>query len=307
VIEVRAATESETATWRDDWRHRLESWYRRPDVTASWADQQIENKLASHQRAAVASTFALASDGAVTGYLAAAVVLQGGQPMAMISDVWVAPPHRRRGHASAALHWAQSWAKSQGANSIWAVTNPAEPAHAGLFAGYKLRAQQMIKKLSSPGALADGLAGRPMTEDEFAGWRAAAVRGYAADIAGSGVLSAQDAAGQAAAQFDQLLPAGLSTANHVFLCLQSGTETVATNWICLHRAPGAGWVYGVEVSEPHRGRGYGRAAMVIGEQATLDAGDTHLALNVFGQNAVAISLYDSMGYRAFDQARSMDL
>ena len=47
--------------------------------------------------------------------------------------------------------------------------------------------------------------------------------------------------------------------------------------------------------------------MIIGERATLEAGDTHLALNVFGQNHVAISLYNAMGYRAYDAGRSVDL
>ncbi len=307
MIEMRAATELESATWQADWRHRLESWYGGLDVTADWASQQIERRTAGHLGAAVASTFAVTSGGAVVGMLATSVVQQGGQPVAAVTDVWVAEPHRRRGYASAALRWAQSWAQSQGAASVWAVTDPAQPAHAALFAGYPLRAQVMIKRLGDLGPLPDGLKGRPMAEDEFAAWRADAVRGYAANIAGSGVLPAADAAIQAAAEFDQLLPDGLTTVNHTFLCLLSGTEKVATNWICHHRAPGCSWVYGVEVSEPHRGKGYGRAAMVIGEQATLQAGDTHLALNVFGHNAVAISLYDRMGYQAFDQARSIDL
>jgi hypothetical protein len=55
-----------------------------------------------------------------------------------------------------------------------------------------VRAQQMIKRLSSPGSLADGLAGGPMTEEEFAAWRAELVRGYATDIAGSGALPADE-------------------------------------------------------------------------------------------------------------------
>ena len=47
--------------------------------------------------------------------------------------------------------------------------------------------------------------------------------------------------------------------------------------------------------------------MIVGERAAIDVGDTHLALNVFGQNRVAISLYNAMGYRAYDAGRSVDL
>src|ERR1700735_1961259 len=282
MIEMREASGLESATWQDGWQRRLESWYGRYDVSAAWASKQVEQKLAFNLGASAASTSALTADGTVAGLLAVGIVKQGGQPMAMISDLWVAEPHRRRGYASAALRWALSWAQERGAASLWAITDPAEPAHAALFAGYTLRAQQMIKRLGSPGPPPDGLEGRPMTQDEFTSWRAAA-------------------------EFDQLLPAGLSTADHTFLCLDAGGEMVATNWICHRRWPGVSWVYGVEVSEQHRGKGYGRAAMVIGEQATLDAGDTHLALNVFGHNTVAISLYDGMGYQAIEKARSIDL
>jgi ribosomal protein S18 acetylase RimI-like enzyme len=47
--------------------------------------------------------------------------------------------------------------------------------------------------------------------------------------------------------------------------------------------------------------------MILGEQATLAAGDTYLGLNVFGHNDVAIGLYESMGYRAYDHGRSIEL
>jgi RimJ/RimL family protein N-acetyltransferase len=192
MTEMREATQLESATWQDDWRRRLESWYGRHDVAADWASQQIEQRLAGHLGASVASTFAVTSGGDVVGLLATAIVEHGGPPTAMITDVWMAEPHRRHGYASAALRWAQSWARSQGVGSVGAITDPFDPAHAALFAEYPVRAQQMIKRLSSPGSLADGLAGGPMTEEEFAAWRAELVRGYATDIAGSGALPADE-------------------------------------------------------------------------------------------------------------------
>ena len=75
--------------------------------------------------------------------------------------------------------------------------------------------------------------------------------------------------------------------------------------MCHHRGPGISWIYDVEVAAEFRGKGYGRAAMIIGERAALDAGDTHLALNVFGDNEVAIRLYESMGYRRYEDGRSI--
>lgn len=308
MIEVRTASEAQAAAWRVDWENRLRSVYGRPCGTAAWAARQVERRLAGHEQAAELAIRTLWSGPDQVGTLVAAIMTQGGQHSAVITDIWVDPQHRRRGHAAAALRWAQDWGASRGATTAWAVTSPADPAHAALFAAYPVSGLQMIKELSErPGPLPDGLTAGPMTEAEFIPWREVAVRGYAADIAGSGMLSEEAATAASAAQFDQLLPDGLRTANHTFLSLRTGTETVATNWICHHRDPGASWVYAVEVSERHRGKGYGRAAMAAGEQATLAAGDTHLALNVFGQNAVAIGLYQSMGYRAFDHGRSLTL
>ena len=201
----------------------------------------------------------------------------------------------------------RAWATEHQARTIWVLTDPGDPVHAALFRGYPVRAHQMIKKVTGPFTLAAGLVGRAMTEAEFADWRTESERGYAADIADSGTLPPAEAAIAAEMQFNQLLPAGLRTENHSFLCLCAGGEVVATNWIGHRYGPGVSWVYGVETHAAHRGQGYGRAAMIVGEEATLAAGDTHLGLNVFGHNTVAIGLYESMGYRAYDHGRSIEV
>ena len=307
MIETRAPTEAELAAWRDDWQVRLDAWYHQPDVPAEWISQRVARHVSLLDTSESSCIFALESGSDVVGMLAVVLTQQDGLPGAIVSDIWIAPGQRRRGFATAALRLAEHWAAERQARSVWMLTNPAERVHADFFRGYPLRAHQMIKRISAPGPLADGLEGRPMTAEEFAGWRVESVADFAADLADSGTLSAADAASTAAAQFDTLVPAGLETEDHTFLCLCAGGEVVATNWLAHHFSPGVSWVYAVETHEGHRGKGYGRAAMVIGEQATLAAGDTHLALNVFGHNAVAISLYEAMGYRAYDHGRSIEL
>jgi GNAT superfamily N-acetyltransferase len=307
VIETRAATDREMQAWLSDWRTRLLSWYSQPDVPADWVSPQVERPIAGFTSAPESVLQALTDGDELIGLLAVSAEEQAGQPGALVSDIWIAPEHRRRGYGRLALGRAEDWARSRGARAVWLATDPAQSSHDALFQAYAVRALQMIKELSGPGVLADGLSGRPMTDAEFADWRAETERGYAADIAASGSMSPEQAATSSAAQTSQLLPDGLRTANHTFVCLCAGDEAVATNWIAHHLMPGVSWVYGVEVHEGYRGKGYGRAAMVLGERATLDAGDTHLALNVFGQNHVAISLYNAMGYRAYDAGRSVDL
>jgi GNAT superfamily N-acetyltransferase len=307
VINTRTATDAELQAWQCDWRTRLLAWYAHPDVPPGWVATQADARLAGFSPAHGAALEALTAAGELIGLMALSAMEQGGQHSAFLHDLWIRPEFRGRGYGRMALRRAEEWARSRGAGVLWLVTDPAEAAHAALFRAYPVRALQMIKKLDGQGVLADGLEGRPMTAAEYPGWRAQGERGYAADVAESGSMTAEQAAASSAEQFGRLLPDGLDTADQSILCLCADGESVATNWIAHHRAPGMSWVYAVEVHEGYRGKGYGRAAMVIGERATLDAGDTHLALNVFGQNQVAISLYTSMGYRAYDVGRSIEL
>ena len=307
MIETRVATDRETQAWLSDWRARLSSWYAPSAGPAGWASAQVERRIAGFTSAPESVLRALTDGDELIGLLAVSAIEQDGLLSAVVSDIWIAPGHRRLGYGRLALARAEEWARARQARTVRLVTDPAQPAHAALFAAYPVRALQMIKKLSGPGLLADGLEGRPMTDAEYGDWRAEMERGYASDAAQSGDMLPEQAAASAAAQTDQLLPNGLKTPDHTFLCLCAGGEVVATNWIAHHRAPGMSWVYAVEVHEGYRGKGYGRAAMVIGERAAHDAGDTHLALNVFGHNHVAISLYNGMGYRAYDAGRSVDL
>jgi len=71
---------------------------------------------------------------------------------------------------------------------------------------------------------------------------------------------------------------------------------------------GDSWfVFDVEIAKEHRGRGYGRAAMEAAEEWTRERGGTRVALNVFGPNLTARSLYDSLGYEVLATAMFKDL
>jgi ribosomal protein S18 acetylase RimI-like enzyme len=56
------------------------------------------------------------------------------------------------------------------------------------------------------------------------------------------------------------------------------------------------WVFEIEIEPAFRGRGYGRTAMRLAEDEARVRGMTSLGLNVHGHNAVARSLYESLGY-----------
>ena len=56
------------------------------------------------------------------------------------------------------------------------------------------------------------------------------------------------------------------------------------------------FVNDVEIDEAYRGRGLGRAAMGLVEDAARARGIDRVELNVFGGNTAARSLYRSLGY-----------
>ncbi len=140
---------------------------------------------------------------------------------------------------------------------------------------------------------------RPMTRAEFDEWLPRQVAGYAALIAASGGLPAQAALEKAERDTTRYFGGGQATpGQHVFRVMAG---EVAVGWLWLG-VPGPdpdplmAWVFEVEVEPAFRGRGYGRAAMRLAEDEARARGMTSLGLNVHGQNVVARSLYESLGY-----------
>ncbi|HEY1484672.1 MAG TPA: GNAT family N-acetyltransferase, partial [Micromonosporaceae bacterium] len=276
-MDVREATEAEAADWSDGWTQRLGAWWSGCDGPAVWPDMQVKNARARFHDSSERSVMTLTSAGVSVGYLALA--LSGS--MGIVVDVWIAPEQRRRGYGADALTWATAWGRER-SSELWVFNDPADPVAVALCAGVPLRAQWMVKRLPSEFPLPEGVQGREMTDAEFAAYRDTMTSGYADQIAASGSLSPADAIREAAAQTAALLPEGQHTPGHTFWTILAGGAQVATNWLMHGRQPELSFVYAVDVTEEHRGKGYGRAAMVVGERASAAAGDTHLALNVFG-------------------------
>ena len=139
---------------------------------------------------------------------------------------------------------------------------------------------------------------RPMTASEYDAWEQAAIAEYAVELAESGGVDAATAAVSAWEQHRDLLPDGEATVGMVLRhVLDDHGEAVGVLWLGPHpRRAGAGFVYDVEIDEARRGGGLGRRAMLAAEALALEQGWDALGLNVFGPNARARRLYDSLGY-----------
>ncbi len=171
----------------------------------------------------------------------------------------------------------------------------------------------MTKPVASPPpALPPGFGGRPMTDDEFTAWSTAQIAHYVQDLLDRSGGDHELAERDARASYADLLPAGSGTADTALLVLTHDGDPVGFLWLRHHWStgePGAArdlsFVFDVEIDAAYRGRGFGRAAMALGEQLALGAGDAQYGLHVFGFNDVALGLYESYGFVA--RSRSFDL
>jgi ribosomal protein S18 acetylase RimI-like enzyme len=146
---------------------------------------------------------------------------------------------------------------------------------------------------------------RPMTETEFAEWNDASAQEYARIQVAAGVWSAEQAVAQSLTQRRALLPDGVATTGMVLRRaeLPDGTP-IGITWIGLSHprgTPDCAFLYDIEIDEPHRGKGYGRALLSACEDLVAARGIGALELNVFGDNTAALRLYETSGYRVVTQ------
>ena len=145
---------------------------------------------------------------------------------------------------------------------------------------------------------------RPMTEADLEAYLRTAVSNYADAHVAAGSWAAEEAEERSAAEFGQLLPAGLATENMLLYMAEAADgEVVGWVWLCLKHPRGGefAWIYDIEVVTDQRGKGYGRALLAAAEEELRLRGLPAVGLNVFGHNVVAQRLYTSAGYELMSQ------
>ena len=151
---------------------------------------------------------------------------------------------------------------------------------------------------------------RHPSAEEYARWSAATLDAYVDEIVASGSMS-RDAAEQKGRRDDaELLPEGLATPGQLIFRVEVDEQPVGWLWLALRNPraeAGVGFIYDITIDEALRGHGYGRAAMRLAEEKARRNGLHALALNVFGQNAIARGLYSSLGYRETSVQMRKDL
>jgi ribosomal protein S18 acetylase RimI-like enzyme len=150
----------------------------------------------------------------------------------------------------------------------------------------------------------------PMSGPDFDRRAAALRRRYAEDLQRERGMSCSDAESEALRQMDLVLPRGLDSEKTILRSAQIDGETVGWVWVTLPGAAGRpemAWLHNIDVDPAQQSKGYGRAIIQAVERELQRQGVTRFGLNVFGGNARAIHLYESLGFRIMAQQMAKNI
>lgn len=143
----------------------------------------------------------------------------------------------------------------------------------------------------------------PMTEQELARLQEPLEQGYAEDLVAHRGMTPEAALERSVSQIRESLPAGAATEGTLLRVGRVDDTEVGWIWVTLptSAAPRHAWIQNIEVRPAHRGRGYARRMIQLVEAELAQLKVPELGLNVFGTNAVAIGLYQSLGFEVTSQ------
>ena len=137
-----------------------------------------------------------------------------------------------------------------------------------------------------------------MREAEFAAWLPAMRERYAESMILDGGFGTEAARAKSERDIASLFPGNVCPAGQSVYLIEVEGDTVGELWVGEADDDGTRclWIYNVEVAAGHRGRGFGREAMLFAEDEARRRGIGRITLNVFGRNQIARGLYRALGY-----------
>ena len=147
-----------------------------------------------------------------------------------------------------------------------------------------------------------------MGESEFSEFLVSSRDGYIAErvTAGEDLAEATRAVNEMS---QEMFPGDEPRPDHVVYTVEEDGTRVGSLWLGppTDARPGEWWVWDIMIDESRRGRGLGRACMLLAEREASARGATRLGLTVFGHSSVARHLYESLGYSAVSVRMSKTL
>jgi ribosomal protein S18 acetylase RimI-like enzyme len=140
-----------------------------------------------------------------------------------------------------------------------------------------------------------------MTAEEYDHYLPHLIEGYAMELSKYLDMSQDAARERATEQTAGFLTQGVETPNNLLFTVRNEPTMESTGylWVFVDEPQHKAFIYDIEIAEAFRGKGLGRAVLLALEDLLRPLGIEKVELHVFGNNRVAIHLYESLGYQPF--------
>jgi ribosomal protein S18 acetylase RimI-like enzyme len=139
----------------------------------------------------------------------------------------------------------------------------------------------------------------PISEAGYADFVATAVPACAADKVASGQWATDESLEPSRIAFAEWLRQGRHTADNCLFGIEDDRQrTVGTLWLAAKEQAGRriDYLYDIGIQPEYRRRGHAARALAAAEAEARKLGLCGIALHVFGHNAGARALYETLGY-----------
>lgn len=141
---------------------------------------------------------------------------------------------------------------------------------------------------------------RAMRPDEYPDFLDYFIPDYAIEIAANYNLEEAAAKNRAISEIEQDLPQGVDTPGHTLTCIidtHTGVEhLLGYLWYRIDTKKSELFIYDFYVFPSEQGKGYGKEAMKLLEEAAAQSGVKQIKLRVAANNSRAKKLYDACGF-----------
>ena len=140
----------------------------------------------------------------------------------------------------------------------------------------------------------------PIHEEQFESFFTKTLNHFIEDLQICESISLKEAKTKALSQLSTVLPDGMKSTGHLFFHIVDETQKVVGYfWLLIKEEKKEAFVFDVMIHPDQRGKGYGKAAMMLGEEIARENGAEKIWLHVIAQNTVALALYRKLGYKIF--------
>lgn len=137
----------------------------------------------------------------------------------------------------------------------------------------------------------------PIHEENFEKILEESLNHFIEDLQISEMISLNEANTKAQNQLNTVLPDGIDSMGHLFFDIIDETRRVVGYfWLFIKEEKKEAFVFDIMIHPDQRGKGYGKAAMILGEQIAREKGAQKIWLHVIAQNTIALALYRKLGY-----------